>query len=178
MQSGIFVALLEKCTITTSAPRGLHNPQQSPRQRLPRQHGTVSLSCALLFLLVVPKGRRHRQICVNLLVLHLCVADLLVTAFGLGANAIWMLTVSWNGGNLLCKLVKYFEACGLYSSAFIVTVISIDRCLAVIDPLALGAANRRTKIMITVVWSMAFVFSIPQVSSLLTFSSRADLFGF
>jgi len=36
---------------------------------------------------------------------------------------------------VVCKLVKYLQLFGLYMSTYIVVVIAIDRCSAVLDPL-------------------------------------------
>lgn len=65
------------------------------------------------------------------LILHLSVADLLVTVFCLGGEAIWSYTVAWLAGNLACKLFKFAEMFSLYLSTFVLVLIGVDRFLAV-----------------------------------------------
>ena len=55
------------------------------------------------------------------------------------------------------------EVFGLYLSTYIVVIISIDRCMAILDPLSKNRAPRRVKLMIVVAWTLSAVFSLPQV---------------
>ena len=37
------------------------------------------------------------------------VADLFVSLFCLGGESIWKYTVSWNAGNAMCKIFKFWQ---------------------------------------------------------------------
>jgi len=53
---------------------------------------------------------------------------------------------------------------GLYLSTYVVVIISIDRCLAILDPISKNRAPRRVRLLLGVAWVLSAVFSIPQVS--------------
>ena len=41
---------------------------------------------------------------------HFCsVADLFVSFFCLGGESVWTFTVSWNAGNAMCKVFKFWQ---------------------------------------------------------------------
>lgn len=100
---------------------------------------------------------------ITVLILHLSIADLIVTFFVIPMEIFWRLTIGWIGGNALCKICQFCRAFGLYLSSNILICISMDRFFAIIFPLRMGGAAKRVKIMIVVAWIMAGVFSLPQV---------------
>ena len=53
---------------------------------------------------------------------------------------------------------------GLYLSTYIVVIISIDRCIAILDPISKNRGPHRVKIMIGIAWILSAVFGLPQVS--------------
>lgn len=53
---------------------------------------------------------------------------------------------------------------GLYLSNYIIVVISIDRCSAILDPISKNKAPKRTKSMLVVAYISSFLLSVPQVS--------------
>lgn len=114
----------------------------------------------------ITKNRRKRQSCTAIytLILHLSVADLLVTVFCIGGEALWSYTVAWMWGNAACKIFKFLQMWSLYLSTFILVLIGIDRFVAVRYPMkSLNTAQRCTRLVIFT-WLLSFVLSIPQVS--------------
>jgi hypothetical protein len=111
---------------------------------------------------------------IELLIGNLAASDLFVTFFCNVTDAVWVSTIQWYAGNVGCKLIKYLQLCGLYSSTYITVVIAIDRCSAVLDPMrGRAAARRRVCIMIAVSWLLSAIFSLPQVSlSVARFAQR------
>ncbi len=107
--------------------------------------------------------RRRRKSTVTTLVLNLALTDLLVTYLHMLPNIVWYCTVEWLAGNIMCKVMKFFSSFGLFASSFLTVDISLDRCLAVVNPL--GKSNRGThmRILIGVSYVLAAIFSIPQV---------------
>ena len=128
--------------------------------------GTISLLAIIgnaLAIYQMYKMRRRRST-INLLILHLAVADLLVTFFCNLTEAIWASTIQWYAGDVACRLVKFLSSFGLYLSTYIIVIISLDRCFAIMDPMSRNKAPKRVKIMIGVAWTLSAVFSLPQVS--------------
>lgn len=112
--------------------------------------------------LVLWRDRKHFSR-INLVVFHLMVSDLLITLFNIPVNVIWTHTKVFLAGNQACKIISFIKQANLFSSSFIVVVISLDRCMAIVHPLSVRQADLRCKIMLTIAWVASFLFSIPQV---------------
>lgn len=107
---------------------------------------------------------RRRRSTINQLIMHLATADLIVTFFCNVTDAVWSSTIQWYAGNTACKLVKFLQVFGLYSSTYVIVIISVDRCLAILDPISKNKAPGRVRTMIIVAWTLSALFSLPQVS--------------
>ncbi|CAL8100493.1 unnamed protein product [Orchesella dallaii] len=99
---------------------------------------------------------------ITILILHLAIADLIVTFFVIPMEIFWRLTIGWIGGNALCKICQFGRAFGLYLSSNILICISMDRFFAIIFPLRMANAAKRVKSMIIAAWVMAALSSLPQ----------------
>ena len=126
----------------------------------------VSLVGNTTTLLQMYRMRRRRSTIITL-ILHLATADLIVTFFCNVTDAVWASTVQWYAGNAMCKFVKFAQVFGLTLSTYIIVIISIDRCLAILDPMSRNKAPQRVRTMIVLAWILSFVFSAPQVGGLL-----------
>lgn len=114
----------------------------------------------------ITKNRRKRQGCsaIYILILHLSVADLLVTVFCIGGEAVWSYTVAWLWDNAACKLFKFLQMFSLYLSTFVLVLIGVDRFVAVRYPMRSLNTAQRCNRLVTCTWVLSFVLSIPQVS--------------
>lgn len=63
----------------------------------------------------------------DLMLIHLALADLLVTLILMPLELGWAYTVQWRAGDLMCRLMAFFRVFGLYLSGFVLVCISIDR---------------------------------------------------
>lgn len=81
------------------------------------------------------RALRHSCSAIYALLLHLSVADILVTFFCIIGEAIWSYTVEWLAGDIACKLVKIFQMFALYLSTNVLVLIGIDRWVAVKYPM-------------------------------------------
>ena len=120
-----------------------------------------------LTVFVILFKHRHRKSRVNLFIMHLCIADLIVTFVMLPMEIGWHVTVSWKAGDVGCRLLMFLRTFGFYLSSFILIAISLDRYFAVRHPLSLTDASKRGKIMLTLAWVCSAVASSPQVSRLI-----------
>ncbi|CAK1542074.1 unnamed protein product [Leptosia nina] len=105
---------------------------------------------------------RRRKSRVNLLMTHLVVADLMVTFIVIPLEIGWRTTNAWLAGNWACKFFLVLRAFGLYLSSNVLVCISLDRFFAVLYPLRLAVARKRSKTMLSVAWAVAFLCSAPQ----------------
>ncbi|XP_076465191.1 adipokinetic hormone/corazonin-related peptide receptor variant I-like isoform X2 [Babylonia areolata] len=99
---------------------------------------------------------------VNLFIMHLAIADLLVTFMMLPLEIAWHATVAWLAGDAMCRLMMFFRAFGFYLSSCILVTISLDRYFAIMHPLSISDATRRGKVMLIFSWAFSIISSIPQ----------------
>lgn len=87
------------------------------------------------------RALRHSCSAIYTLILHLSVADILVTFFCIIGEALWSYTVEWLAGEAGCKLVKIFQMFALYLSTNVLVLIGIDRWVAVKFPMKSKSLN-------------------------------------
>ncbi|XP_042352114.1 gonadotropin releasing hormone receptor 4 [Plectropomus leopardus] len=122
----------------------------------------VSAVCNLVVLWAASNGGKRKSH-VRILIMNLTVADLLVTFIVMPVDAVWNITVQWQAGDVACRLLMFLKLVAMYSCAFITVVISLDRQSAILNPLGISEAKRKSKIMLTVAWTMSVFLSLPQM---------------
>lgn len=105
------------------------------------------------------KQRSHTVV----VILHLAAADLLV----LITLPLWIysLAQSWVFGEPFCKAMVFVINACMYSSVFLITLMSVERFVAVRYPFT-SAVWRRKKALnkvLLVLWAAAFLFSVPVI---------------
>ena len=135
----------------------------------------VSITAYSCFFVIAASGNltvfitlfRNRKIKsrVNMFIMHLSIADLLVTFIMMPLEIFWHVTVEWRAGDVGCRILMFFRTFGLYLSSFVLVVISLDRYFAIIHPLSLNDADKRGRIMLVFAWLFSVAASIPQVGS-------------
>ncbi|XDV18220.1 hypothetical protein PO909_023967 [Leuciscus waleckii] len=98
-----------------------------------------------------------------LLILHLAAADLLV----LITLPLWIYSLarSWVFGEVACKAMVYIINACMYSSVFIITIMSVERFLAVRYPLKMLYWQNKTSMfkILAVTWILSFILGIPVI---------------
>ncbi|XP_028441503.1 gonadotropin releasing hormone receptor 4 [Perca flavescens] len=122
----------------------------------------VSAVCNLVVLWAAGNGGKRKSH-VRILIMNLTVADLLVTFIVMPVDAVWNITVQWQAGDVACRLLMFMKLVAMYSCAFVTVVISLDRQSAILNPLGIREAKRKSKIMLTVAWTMSVILSLPQM---------------
>ncbi|KAH0539157.1 hypothetical protein KQX54_001458 [Cotesia glomerata] len=126
--------------------------------------GFSLIANAITIYSIIKNRRKHNQgySAIYTLILHLSIADLLVTIFCIAGEALWSYTVAWIWGNITCKLFKFLQMFSLYLSTFVLVLIGLDRFLAVKYPIkSLNKIDRCTKLVL-ITWIISFILSIPQ----------------
>ncbi|KAF0313313.1 Cardioacceleratory peptide receptor [Amphibalanus amphitrite] len=113
---------------------------------------------AVVLALVTSKARKSRT---NFFILHLAFADLSVGLISVLTDIGWKITVSWNAGNVACKIIKFFQILVTYSSTYVLVALSIDRCDAITHPMNFTGSWRRARLLIATAWCLSAVFSAP-----------------
>ncbi|XP_029441122.1 gonadotropin-releasing hormone receptor [Rhinatrema bivittatum] len=94
---------------------------------------------------------------------HLMLANLLETLVIMPLDGIWNLTVQWYAGELLCKVLSFLKLFSMYAPAFMVVVISLDRCLAITRPLMAKSNSRIGRNMLGLAWGLSVLLAGPQL---------------
>ncbi|KMQ91783.1 gonadotropin-releasing hormone receptor-like protein [Lasius niger] len=133
----------------------------------------LSLVCNAATIYSITKNRRrHQRGCsaIYILILHLSVADLLVTVFCLAGDAIWSYNVAWLWGNVACKIFKFLQMFSLYLSTFVLVLIGVDRFVAVRYPMKGLNTSQKCSRFVLLAWVLSFVLATPQVRDALPYS--------
>lgn len=93
--------------------------------------------------------------------LNLTVSDLLLV-FSLPFLVQYSVTSQWIFGNTLCKIISSIYFIGFYSNVFFITIMSIDRYLAIVHSLHVQGIRTTALGVITslVVWAVAILASM------------------
>lgn len=125
----------------------------------------LSLVGNLATIYSITKNRRKQRGCsaIYTLILHLSVADLLVTVFCLTGEAIWSYNVAWLWGNAACKIFKFLQMFSLYLSTFVLVLIGVDRFVAVRYPMKGLNTSQKCSRFVLLAWLLSLVLATPQV---------------
>ena len=169
---------LDITTLDTGDPMYMHNGSELPYDMTFNEPALMSVIVYCILFVVAAVGNltvfvtlcrsRRRRSRFNRFILHLSIADLIVTFVMLPLEVIWNVTVAWKAGDVACRVLMFFRAFGFYLSSLILVTISIDRYFAILHPLRLNDAETRGKLMLLFSWLFSFVASVPQVSYLIT----------
>ncbi len=115
-----------------------------------------------LCVLVAIQTSKHSQSRMYYLMKHLSIADLVVAVFQVLPQLIWDITFRFYGPDFLCRLVKYLQVFGMFASTYMLVLMSIDRCLAIWQPLR-SLRRRKDRFFVLASWIISLLFSLPQV---------------
>ncbi|XP_030632577.1 oxytocin receptor [Chanos chanos] len=115
-----------------------------------------------LCVLVAIHTAKHSQSRMYYFMKHLSIADLVVAIFQVLPQLIWDITFRFYGPDFLCRLVKYLQIVGMFASTYMLVLMSIDRCLAICQPLR-SLHKRTDRFYVIFCWVLSLLFSIPQV---------------
>ncbi|EZA62646.1 allatostatin-A receptor isoform X2 [Ooceraea biroi] len=123
--------------------------------------GILGLAGNSLVVVVVAANPEMRST-TNILIINLAVADLLFIVFCIPFTATDFV-MPWPFGNIWCKIVQYLIIVTAYASVYTLVLMSLDRFLAVVHPIA--SMSWRTKdhavLAICIAWAVILIFSTP-----------------
>ncbi|XP_046813520.1 cephalotocin receptor 1-like [Vespa crabro] len=126
---------------------------------------TVFGNSLVLFSIYLRRYRARKKLTrMYFFIMNLSIADLLTGLLDVLPQLAWDITFRFQGGPVLCKLVKFFQPFGPYLSSYILTATAIDRYHAICHPLSYcSVTSRKSRIMVYWAWSIAFILCIPQL---------------
>lgn len=114
--------------------------------------------CVLLAI----RTTKHSQSRMYYFMKHLSIADLVVAIFQVLPQLIWDITFRFYGPDILCRLVKYLQVVGMFASTYMLVLMSVDRCLAICQPLR-SLHRRKDRFYVICSWVLSLLFSVPQI---------------
>ncbi|KAM8884852.1 arg8-vasotocin receptor-like [Synchiropus picturatus] len=113
-------------------------------------------------LLAVYRSRRKLSR-MHLFMKHLSLADLVVAVFQVLPQLCWKVTFRFYGPDFLCRIVKHLQVLGMFASAYMMVMMTVDRYIAICHPLqTLQQPTQRAYLMIGSTWACSLVLSLPQ----------------
>lgn len=124
--------------------------------------GLVGLIGNLLVVFAIANFPRMRSI-TNWFLLSLACADLLLVLVCVPVKAAGLYSYTWRMGDFLCTFVAYIQNVSMICSVMTLTVMSIERFLAILFPLKARyiCTMNHTRVVIVGIWLMSFVMAIP-----------------
>ncbi len=125
--------------------------------------------------LLVLGTRKKKLSRMNMMIVHLSLADLFVAFFNVLPQLIWDITFRFYGNDFLCRSVKYFQVVAMYASSYVLVTTAIDRYLAICHPLlAQTWSSAKMHFLVLAAWILSLVFGLPQ---LIIFAYREVSYG-
>ncbi|KAJ8981893.1 hypothetical protein NQ317_007285 [Molorchus minor] len=118
----------------------------------------VAGNIGVLYTLTIVRSRKSRM---NYFITQLAFADLSVGLISVLTDIVWRMTVSWNAGNIACKIIRFLQVVVTYASTYVLVALSIDRYDAIRHPMKFSGSWRRAKCLIIAAWLFSVLFSIP-----------------
>ncbi|BET01552.1 receptor [Nesidiocoris tenuis] len=133
----------------TSANASLTSPNVTDSDEILLMEQLVPIVVPILFGIIIVLGLIGNALVVivvaanaqmrsttNILIINLAVADLLFIVFCVPFTAADYIFTFWPFGDLWCRTVQYLIVVTAYASVFTLVLMSLDRFLAVVHPIA------------------------------------------
>ncbi|KPJ19313.1 Tachykinin-like peptides receptor 99D [Papilio machaon] len=111
---------------------------------------------------IVAVNRRMRTV-TNYLLVNLSLADAMISTLNVTINFVYMLNSHWPFGYFYCKFNQFIAVVSISASVFTLMVISIDRYMAIVNPLRPRLGKRATLAIMTAIWVGSAVIGIPNL---------------
>lgn len=113
--------------------------------------------------LLAMRRSRRKPSRVHLFMKHLSLADLVVAFFQVLPQLCWEVTFRFYGPDFLCRIVKHLQVLGMFASAYMMVMMTLDRYIAICHPLrTLQQPEQRAYVMIGAAWAGSLALSAPQ----------------
>lgn len=123
----------------------------------------LAVASNLTMLIVIWRQRRNRPLSrMYFFMMHLSLADFLVAVFHILPQLAWDITYRFQGGDVLCRFVKFVQVMTLYLSTYILMFMAVDRYRAVCCRNLHWNSLKVAKCFVIASWIMSLLFAIPQ----------------
>ncbi|KAK6644745.1 hypothetical protein RUM43_001014 [Polyplax serrata] len=110
---------------------------------------------------LVLSSSRMRSV-TNFFIVNLSAGDMLMTLLCVPFSFVNILILMyWPFGEIMCRVVSYWQGVSVFISAYTLVAISIDRYIAIMFPFKPRMSNSTSKIMIGAIWIFACITAFP-----------------
>ncbi|XP_035255804.1 substance-K receptor isoform X2 [Anguilla rostrata] len=110
---------------------------------------------------IILAHKRMRTV-TNYFIVSLAFSDASMAAFNTVFNFVYALHNDWYFGLGYCRFQNFFPITAIFASIYSMTAIAVDRYMAIIHPLKPRLSSTTTKVVIGVIWAVAFSLAFPQ----------------
>ncbi|XP_060764067.1 tachykinin receptor 1a isoform X1 [Neoarius graeffei] len=110
---------------------------------------------------IIVAHKRMRTI-TNYFLVNLAFAEASMSAFNTVVNFVYAAHNEWYFGLGYCRFHNFFPIAAVFASICSMTAIAVDRYMAIIHPLKQRLSSMQTKVIIGVIWVLAFLLAFPQ----------------
>ncbi|XP_078522673.1 substance-P receptor [Lissotriton helveticus] len=121
----------------------------------------VSVVGNIIVMWIILAHKRMRTV-TNYFLLNLAFAEASMAAFNTVINFTYGIHNDWYYGLFYCKFHNFFPISAVFASIYSMTAIALDRYMAIIHPLKPRLSATATKVVICVIWALAFALAFPQ----------------
>ncbi|NXT81219.1 NK1R protein, partial [Zapornia atra] len=121
----------------------------------------VSVVGNVVVMWIILAHKRMRTV-TNYFLVNLAFAEASMSAFNTVVNFTYAIHNEWYYGLLYCKFHNFFPIAAVFASIYSMTAIALDRYMAIIHPLQPRLSATATKVVIGVIWLLAFLLAFPQ----------------
>lgn len=122
---------------------------------------------------------QRMQTVTNFFIVNLAIGDILMAMLCIPFTFVSNLILQyWPFGAFMCIVVSYSQAVSVFISAYTLVAISIDRYIAIINPLRPRMTKLQAKLIIVLIWFVALLTPLPTafLSKLVLTSNLTDRF--
>ncbi|KAL7019195.1 hypothetical protein ACKWTF_011042 [Chironomus riparius] len=126
-------------------------------------YGTISILAVIgnVLVIYIVKATRQMHTVTNFFIANLAMADVIIGMFSIPFQFQAAVLQRWDLPKFMCPFCPFVQTLSVNVSIFTLTAIAIDRHKAILNPLRARSSKHASKIIIAIIWIVAFLLAAP-----------------